>query len=262
MTKELITKRLAENRTDRWEQIEIAKANTKAEAALRGATGNSRVSLIINDNIKAGLREYLDELAKFIHHAGGSSFLEYAPELLDEANKLKEQALATLDRANTLARAIPGNSERVASRKQLEAELDRIIAHKVEDFQLGIIEGIKMNPPPNAMHNTVNIIDSTISNAVLTIVQSGKDAQLKEVAQRISDLLKSPEVTNLPDEKRLEVLDHSENIVTELEKPEPDKGKVYRALKRLGTFLKSTGVEIASQVVAEISVAWAKSHGL
>lgn len=102
MTKELITKRLAENRTDRWEQIEIAKANTKAEAALRGATGNSRVSLIINDNIKAGLREYLDELAKFIHHAGGSSFLEYAPELLDEANKLKEQALATLDRANTL----------------------------------------------------------------------------------------------------------------------------------------------------------------
>lgn len=112
------------------------------------------------------------------------------------------------------------------------------------------------------MHNTVNIIDFTISNAVLTIVQSGKDAQLKEVAQRISDLLKSPEVTNLPDEKRLEVLDHSENIVTELEKPEPDKGKVYRALKRLGTFLKSTGVEIASQVVAEISVAWAKSHGL
>ena len=259
----LIAKRLTEDRADRLEKIEIAKNKTKSEAILTGAMGSGRMYIYINENIKHGLGDYIDQCAKFIYQVTSSTFPEYANDLLNAANKLKEEALAKLDHEIAITSAFPGNSDRVVLRHQLGPALDKIIERKLEDFKLGIIEGSKMNPPVgNVAHNTVNIINSNISNAVLTITQSGKDSISKEVAQKINDILKSDEIKKLPEETQLEVLDHAETVVSELNKTTPDSGKVHRALKRLGSFLRQTGTEIAAKLIAEITVAWAGAHGI
>lgn len=260
--KELIAKRLAEDRAEQLDRVEIAKSGVKSKAASHGALNGSRRYLSINEVTKSGLGDYLDQSAKFIRQVAGVRSLEYAIELRDAGNKFKEEALTRFDREMTMTRAFPGHSERVAFRKQLVQAMDKIVARKVEDFQLGIIEGEKISPGGDVTVNSINIVNSTITDAVLTITQSGKDSLLKDVAQKISDLVKSDEITELPENNRLEVLDHSENIISELNTPAADNGKVLRALKRLGFYLGSAGAEVGSKVLAELAVAWAQAHGL
>jgi hypothetical protein len=42
--------------------------------------------------------------------------------------------------------AVSGNSIGAQLRNELEAALDKLIKHKVEDFEFGIMEGKDMNP--------------------------------------------------------------------------------------------------------------------
>jgi hypothetical protein len=56
-------------------------------------------------------------------------------------------------------------------------------------------------------NNTVNIINSEISNTVLQITQSGRDAISKETAQKLEQLVNSDEIKGFPEPTRLEVLD-------------------------------------------------------
>ena len=257
-----IVKRLAEERTDALESIAIAVSKTTDKARTNGALGNSRLYLSIDEDHKTGVATYIDQCARFIHQVAGSSFLNYQKELCDELNELKRQLMDKMERQHRVKTAFPGNSSRAEQRKRLGPALDNIIKRKLEDFQLGIIEGQKMEPKDaKVTHNTVNIINSNISNAVMTITQSGTDTVSKEVAKKIEEIMNLEEIKALPEATQLEVLDHAEVVVDELNKPILDEGKVLRSLKRLGSFLKNTGTEVAAKFAAELAVAWAKSHG-
>ncbi len=155
--------------------------------------------------------------------------------------------------------AVSENSIGAQLRNELEAALDKLIKHKVEDFEFGIMEGKDMNP---TIQNTVNIINSTISNAVVQITQSGKDAISKETALKLQELVNSEEIKALPDDDRLEVLDRVSDLIEELQAPTTDKGKVHRGLKRLGEFISSVASKVVADAVAQLAVAWAKANGM
>ena len=165
---------------------------------------------------------------------------QYADELRDAANDLKYEIMAKMDRDNFMEWALPGNPERYQLRNELEPALDKLIERKFEDFRLGFIEGKDVNA---TTHNTLNIIKSNISNSVVQITQSGKDAISKDTAQKLEKIIISEEIKGLPEEDRLDVLDQADDVIKELSAPVTDKGKVYRGLKRLARFISS----VASQ---------------
>ena len=172
------------------------------------------------------------------------SAAEYADELRDAADTLKQEVMARTGNRNVKA--------------QLDEALDKMIDRKVEDFVLGYTPGKNMNATTN---NTVSIINSNISNAVVQITQSGKDAISRDTAQKLQELVNSEEIKALPEKTQLDVLDQVSDLMKELQAPTTDKGKVHRGLKRLGDFI-SVGSKVAATVVAQVAVGYAKAQGI
>jgi hypothetical protein len=144
-------------------------------------------------------------------------------------------------------------------RAQLSETLDKLIERKVEDFELGFVEGKEMNA---TTHNTVTIINSNISKSVVQITQSGKDASSKDTAKKLQEIINSDEIKALPEETRFDVLDQADDVIKELSAPVTDKGKVHRGLKRLGNFISSVASKSVADVVAQLAAAYAKAHGI
>src|SRR5262245_21367972 len=194
-----IRKRLTEDRSDALERIAAAEAKTKSIHAGRGTSISSMCDRGISEDNKTGVAQYLDQSADFIRHVASGSAAEYADELRDAANRLKQEIMARTGNENVKA--------------QLDEALDKIINRKVEDFELGYTPGKNMNATTN---NTVNIIGSNISNSVMKITQSGKDTISKDTAQALEQLVNSEEITALPEDDRLNVLDQVEDVVEQL----------------------------------------------
>ena len=116
-----------------------------------------------------------------------------------------------------------------------------------------------MNP---TIQNTINIINSNISHAVLRITQSGKDAISKKTALKLQDLVNSEEIKALPENDRLDILDRVSDLVKELQTPTTDTGKVHGGLKRLGGFVSSKVSKTMTQFVAQAAIAYAIANGL
>src|SRR5262249_43795950 len=239
-----IRERLTEYRTEALERIAVAVNRTQANAAQRGVLTSSMCYLAINEDNKTGFAQYMDQSANFIRQVAPGPWAEYADELRHGGTKLKQEIMAKVKHE---------------LRGQLDPALDKIIKRKVEDFEFGIIEGREMNATTS---NTVNIIGSNISNAVVQITQSGKDAISKDTAQKLEQLVNSEEIKALPDNDRLDVLDQVSDLIKELQASTTDKGKVHRGLKRLGDFISSVGSKVAATVVAQVAVAYAKAQGI
>jgi hypothetical protein len=254
-----IRKRLTEYRDEALQSIGDALNSTKSKLSGASRTNSHAWYRAINNDYEAGFAQYMDQSATFIRQAAPASWAEYADEFCDGANKLKQEIMAKIDHDNHLAGALPENSIRVRSRNELDAALDRLIKRKVEDFEFGIVEGRDMSA---TTHNTVNIINSNISNAVVQITQSGKDAISKETAQKLQKIINSDEIERLPEDIRLDVLDQADDVIKELNVPVTDKGKVHRAMKRLGNFISSVASKSVANLVTQLAMAYAKAHGM
>jgi hypothetical protein len=191
----LIRKRLTEYRIDALDNISVAANNTKANFANHGALNSDRLYLFINEHNKTGFAQYIDRSANFIRYVAGLSASQYADELRNAANDLKYEIMAKMDRDNFMEWALPGNPERYQLRNELEPALDKLIERKLEDFRLGFIEGKDMNA---TTHNTLNIIRPNISNAVVQITQSGKDAISRDTARKLEQIINSEEIKGCP----------------------------------------------------------------
>jgi hypothetical protein len=220
---------------------------------------SERLYLFINEHNKTGFAQYLDRSANFIRYVAGLLASQYADELRDAANDLKYEIMAKMDRDNFKEWALPGNPERYQQRNELEPALDKLIECKLEDFRLGLIEGKDMNA---TTHNTVNIIKSNISHAIVQITRSGKDAISRDTARKLEQIINCEEIKGLPEEDRFDVLDQADEVIKELSAPVTDKGKVYRGLRRLGRFISSVGPKTLADFVAQLAVAYAKAHGV
>jgi len=238
--RERIRKRLTGHRAETLERIQHAVNKTKSTFSGFGRSNSGAYYRAINEDNKTGFAEYMDQSIKFIRHAAPGSSAQYVDELWDGANKLKQDIMAKTPEGTT--------------KVQLGEALDKLIERKVEDFELGYVEGQAMN---GTTHQTVNIINSNISNSVLQITQSGKDTISKDTAQQLEQLVNSEEIKALPDETRLDVLDQVSDLVKEIQAPTTDKGKVHRALKRLGGFLSSVASKTVAEIVTKLAVAWA-----
>jgi hypothetical protein len=238
-----IRERLREYRCEALDSIAIAVSRTRSKAAGTGNINSSRLNFVINDDTKTGFAEYMDQSIDFIRKVVPGSPTEYVDELRDAGYKLKQEIMADTKSEFT---------------SQLGEALDKLIKRKVEDFEYGIVEGKEMTATTN---NTVNIINSNISNAVVQITQSGKDAISKDTAQKLQELVNSDQIKGLPEQTRLDVLDQVSDVVRELKGP-TDAGKVHRGLKRLGNFISSLASQSAAKVVAELAVAYARANGI
>jgi hypothetical protein len=239
-----IKERLTEYRTEALESIASAESRTKSTHAGRGTLNSSMLHHDINEVNKTGFAEYMDRSVNFIRQVAPGSWAEYADELRDGGNTLKQEIMAKPSDENFKA--------------HLDVALDKIIKRKVEDFEWHI-EGKDMNA---TTYNTVNIINSNISKSVLQITQSGKDANSKQTAQKLQEIINSDEIKGLPEESRLDVLDQADDVIRELEAPVTDKGKVHRGLKRLGNFISSVGFKVLAETVARLAAEYAKAHGM
>jgi len=182
----------------------------------------------------------MDRSIDFIRHVAPGP--EYANER-DAGYKLKQEIMADTKSKFT---------------SQLGEALDKLIKRKVEDFEVGFVEGKDMTATIN---NTVNIINSQISNSVLEINQSGRDIISKETAKKLEQLVNSDEIKALPEATRLDVLDQVSDLIRELKGP-TDAGKVHRGLKRLAEFIKSVASSSMAEIVAQMAVAYATAYGL
>src|SRR5215831_15260088 len=253
--RERIRARLREYRTKALLSIVAAVNKTKSKFSGAGRLNSHGYYRSINENNEAGFAQYMDRSAEFIRQVAPGSSAEYVDELWDGGHKLKQEIMAKMDRENSMT---PGNSTRVQLRNDLEAALDSLIERKLQDFEIGFVQGREMNA---TTQNTVNIIGN-ISNSVLQITQSGKDAISKDTAQKLQQIINSKEIERLAEQTRLDVLDQADEVIKELSAPTTDKGKVHRGLKRLGNFISSVASKSAADVVAQLAVAWAKAHGI
>jgi len=247
-----IRERLTEYRAEALESIAGAENRTKADAAMRGILRSSMCYLRLNEDNKTGFAQYIDQSANFIRQLAAGSSSEYADELREAANKLKQDIIAKMDRQNLMQGA------GVQLRNDLEAALNKLIKRKLEDFEWNI----ERKDMTGTTHNTVNIINSNISNSVMQITQSGKDANSKDTAQKLEEIINSEEIKGLPEETRLDVLDQTDDVIKELSAAVTDKGKVYRGLKRLGNFISSVASKSVADLVTQLAVAYAKAHGM
>jgi thiamine kinase-like enzyme len=153
---------------------------------------------------------------------------------------------------------LPGSSELVRLTNELEPALDKIIERKIENFELEYNEGKGMNA---TIHNELNIINSEITNSVLQINQSGRDAISKETANKLEQLINSDEVKRSPEQTRLQVLDQVTDLIRELKGTPTDTGKVRRGLKRLAEFLRSVAASAMADMIAQAAIAYAGGSG-
>jgi hypothetical protein len=179
-----IRQRLREYRREALHSIAIAEDTTGAAFSERGRSGSGMFRRAINRDNENGFAEYMDQSIAFIRHVAPGSLAEYADELWDGGNTLKQEIMAKIDHVNRLAGAVPEHSTRVQLRNDLEAALDSLIKRKVEDFELGFFERREMSP---TTQNTVNIINSNISNAVVEINQSGRDTLQRTRLRNLSN---------------------------------------------------------------------------
>jgi hypothetical protein len=254
LMRERIRKQLKEYRAEALQSIGIAVTRTRSQLSSKSQTNSHAWYRAINKDNEAGFKKYMDQSAKFIRHVAPGSSAEYVDELWDGGHKLKQEIMAKTDHV-----AASGNSMAVQLRNELKAALDGLIERKVEDFEIGFVEGKDMSP---TTQNTVNIINSNISHAALQITKSGKDAISKKTALKLQDLVNSEEIKALPENERLGVLDRVSDVIKELQAPTTDTSKVHRGLKKLGGFISSVASTTMTQFVAQAAIAYATANGL
>lgn len=246
--REMIAKRLREDRADALQKVRIGQAEIIADAAHRGALGNSRIQFALGEKTEAIFEEFLKSCVEFVRHVARDGDDRCEDQIAEAGDALRGEIMESLrQRGNVNALADLSN--------WLPEKLDKRTRRAVEDYKLDFEPG---KPPMTSPTNQVNIVNSKISNAVVNIVQSGKDTSLKDIAQNIQKVLDLAEVKNLPPEKRLDISDQAEVIVAEIGKAQPDEGKIKRGLKRFGEFLTTVGLDVGAKIVAEVLVAMAR----
>ena len=136
--REQIRKQLREYRTKALLSIVAAVNKTKSNFSGAGRLNSHGYYRSINENNEAGFATYMDRSATFIRQLAPGSSAEYVDELWDGGQKLRQEIMAKMDRENSIT---PGNSIAVQLRNDLDATLDKLIERKVEDFELGFVEG-------------------------------------------------------------------------------------------------------------------------
>jgi len=133
-----IRARLREYRTEALYSIGIALNRTKSKFSGAGRPNSFSCYRSINEDIEAGLATYMDQSANFIRQVAPGSSAEYVDELWDGGHKLKQEIMANVDHENSMMRE---NSTRVQLKNELRLALDKLIERKVEDFEIGYIDG-------------------------------------------------------------------------------------------------------------------------
>ena len=89
-----IKERLTEYRTEALESIAGDESRTKSTHAGRGTLNSSMLHHDINEVNKTGFAEYMDRSVNFIRQVAPGSWAEYADELRDGGNTLKQEIMA------------------------------------------------------------------------------------------------------------------------------------------------------------------------
>jgi hypothetical protein len=125
-----IRQHLTEYRAEAIQRIGDVVNRTKSKASETGRANSPAYYRAINEDNKAAFAEYMDGSADYICQVAPGT-VEYADELRDAGNKLKQEIMAKIDHD------VAGSSQ---IRAELRSALDKLIKHKVEDFEFDMME--------------------------------------------------------------------------------------------------------------------------
>src|SRR5262245_22143266 len=131
----VIRQQLTEYRAEALERIGDVVNRTKSKASETGRTNSPAYYRAINEDNKAGLAQYMDRSADYICQVDPCT-AENADELRYSGNQLKQEIMDKIAEA--------GSSQ---FRAELKAALDKLVKHKVEDFEFDMT-GTTTQPDP------------------------------------------------------------------------------------------------------------------
>ena len=134
-------------------------------------------------------------------------------------------------------------------------ETEKAIRARIDDFRHGILDGarLKKDDPSVSMISSVTnspgaIVQTGLGNVQNVLLESKKD----EIRTALSNFMGSREVQSLASDDRQGLADVTEVILTELERPSPDKSKLTRWGKHLLDFASQLGIAVAASGLSHI----------
>jgi hypothetical protein len=137
---------------------------------------------------------------------------------------------------------------------QLEARLQEIVHHVVDDFRhemVGVMR-LKKDPLVNVVSNITNSPGAAQQTVVGDHNQQSLQQQNSHLIKVINDLLASDEFKSLSEPNRFAVQDATDLLRDEIAKPNPDQSKIRRWAGHLLGFAKEFGMHLAATALTKL----------
>jgi len=218
-----------------------------ADAAGRGALGNSRVFLLCDEAVAKAFDTALAKMAALAFDLDGPTAAEKCQLLENAGKRLMDNIVSHLRKqfAGNTSYAVP-SVDRL--QKSLNVKLERLI----DDFSHGVLGGAVVKKDPVA-HVIGNIINSP--HAVQQIGDNNQQVvhqHATTINQAIDKLLDSDEYRQLRPEEQIALRDTADVLRGEINSATPDVGKVRRWTERLGSLAKQLGMPVAADIFVKV----------
>jgi hypothetical protein len=223
-----------------------------AEAAKYGFSG--RVLLLIAEEYERAVANAACRMVRLAYSVTGSN----APPVCDAVERglveLRDSCVSDLRGLfETHTSWAPPNARKEVTDRFL-ASMDAITTASLDDLRHGIEGGSRLTKDP-----VVSVI-SNITNSPGAVVQSGignvqhgvTSADTNNIRSGLTRFMNSTEVQVLPVEKKQSVADVAEVLASELDKPQPDAGKIARWGRRLIDVAERFGIDVAANGLSHV----------
>ena len=211
--------------------VRAAKATNRirGEMSLRGALPSTRASLAVNEEMHSVYTEAMSSAATFLFNASNGQTIECTQILDQHGRELAERIVASLmptsgDDAFGFAK------EQRQITGKLEQELAAIRETIVDGFSHGMLGDAKLTKDPaiQVISSITNSPGATQQSGVGSLQQQVNQEQVNPLIAKIEELVRSPEFQALDSPKKDALRDVAEVLTNELQRPQPEPGKVRR----------------------------------
>jgi hypothetical protein len=221
--REYLERRLANMAEGVVEDSMLAVTIAMSEASKQNALGNTRVWLQYNEAIAETIKAALPQMIRFAFEVSDGRTEEAAPILSEAIAKPREDARAALVKRTSLSAQAFGEKPMYES---LSAKLTKLTDQAIEDFKHGFEGGRRMKKDDNTGINVSVIGSPGAQVGAGQHINQMMNQQSKFLVEAMNNVLASESFKKLGDDKREIVSGYTDFVKGELDKPNPDAGKV------------------------------------
>jgi hypothetical protein len=253
-----IARRLARIAEDAVTDAQIAVTKITADAAGKGALGNSRVYILYDEAVGKELKKALRAMAFSAFNASGSTAESIAQLVKAAASEFVENVAGWLQKKYKSTAAFGYTGPSVSTLKE---QLNEMIDAVVDDFRHGMIGEEKLKPDPvyNVVTNVTGSSHVVIQNAIGE--NNRQSVEQQSLLAELDKLLASREFKDLGEADRNAVEDMVDALRAEVTKADAKPEKVARWGERLIAVLKQFGLHVAAAGITHLLFAAAGAPG-